>query len=117
VSLGPLEVSGDLTILGHGTAVSAITAAASQIVVIDAGGDAIIQDIRVYGATVATTGCGGGIYNQGTLALKNARVDSNSMSGHGGGSATPAMQTWTVSRSTPTTPTAKRAVASTTPAR
>lgn len=85
LSLGPLEVSGDLTIAGHGTAASAITEAASQIVIIDAGGDAIIQDIRVYGTTVATTGCGGGIYNQGTLALKNARVDSNSMSGHGGG--------------------------------
>ncbi len=81
----PVTISGDVSIAGHGTS-SAITSTGSQIIVVSASGDAIIQDVRIFGAVAGTDViCGGGIQNDGTLQVTDALIDSNNVNGKGAG--------------------------------
>jgi hypothetical protein len=82
---GPLHITGDVTIAGHGPGTSITATVNSQIVVIDSGGDAIIQDIKIKNAAVTDVLCGGGVYNQGTVQLLRVNVEGNSMNGNGAG--------------------------------
>ena len=85
LTIGPLYITGDLTIAGHGPGSSVITSNGTQIVAIQGGGDAIIQDIKIRGANVTEPGCGGGVYNQGTVQLLRVSVEGNSVNGNGAG--------------------------------
>ncbi len=81
---GELHLNGDMTIAGHGNSTSVHASSGSQIIVVDSGGDAILQDIKIAGATVGS-GCGAGIANLGTLQLLRVTVDGNTITGTGAG--------------------------------
>jgi hypothetical protein len=81
----PVTITGDVAIVGHGDS-SAITSSVGQILIVSAAGDAVIEDVRIFGA-VAGAGplCGGAIQNDGILQLTNALIEDNNIEGQGAG--------------------------------
>jgi hypothetical protein len=86
LSAGPLELSnatGPVTILGPGIDRLAVSGGgASRVFQVDAGASGMLSGLTITGGS--TTGNGGGLLNQGTVALSGVEVIGNSAANGGG---------------------------------
>ena len=82
-----INLSGDLTISGHGVDVSVIrSGTGAQLFDIAFGADVTFSNVWLYGANLTgAANCGGAIYNEGTLHVDHSRIAKNFVNGNGAG--------------------------------